>query len=46
MIGRTVTSADGKTTGVVKEVKLYSDGIIAVLDTGKELVIGPGVIMK
>ncbi|AEG03235.1 flagellar hook assembly protein FlgD [Sinorhizobium meliloti WSM1022] len=46
VIGRTVTSADGKTTGVVKEVKLYSDGIIAVLDTGKELVIGPGVIMK
>ncbi|PST26139.1 flagellar basal body rod modification protein [Mesorhizobium plurifarium] len=46
VIGRTVTSADGKTTGVVKEVKLYSDGIIAVLDTGKELVIGPGVIVK
>ncbi|ABR59140.1 flagellar hook assembly protein FlgD [Sinorhizobium medicae] len=46
VIGRTVTSADGKTTGVVKEVKLYSDGIIAVLDTGKELVIGPGVKVK
>ena len=46
VIGKTVTSADGKTTGVVKEVKLYSDGIIAVLDTGKELVVGPGVTMK
>lgn len=46
VIGRTVTSADGKTTGVVKEVKLYSDGIIAVLDSGKELVIGPGVKVK
>ncbi|MDK1378023.1 MULTISPECIES: flagellar hook assembly protein FlgD [unclassified Sinorhizobium] len=46
VIGKTVTSADGKTTGVVKEVKLYSDGIIAVLDTGKELVIGPGVKVK
>ncbi len=46
VIGRTVTSEDGKTTGVVKEVKLYSDGIIAVLDNGKELVIGPGVNVK
>jgi len=46
VIGKTVTSADGKTTGVVKEVKLYSDGIIAVLDTKEELVIGPGVTIK
>ncbi|OBZ92765.1 flagellar basal body rod modification protein [Pararhizobium polonicum] len=46
VIGKTVTSADGLTTGVVKEVKLYSDGIIAVLDTGKELVVGPGVTVK
>ena len=46
VIGKTVTSADGKTTGVVKEVKLYSDGIIAVLDSKKELVIGPGVTIK
>lgn len=46
VIGKTVTSADGKTTGVVKEVKLYSDGIIAVLDNKTELVIGPGVTIK
>jgi flagellar basal-body rod modification protein FlgD len=46
VIGKTVTSADGKTTGVVKEVKLYSDGIIAVLDNKAELVIGPGVTIK
>jgi len=46
VIGKTVTSSDGKTTGVVKEVKLYSDGIIAVLDTGKELAVGPGVTVK
>ena len=46
VIGKTVTSADGKTTGVVKEVKLYSDGIIAVLDNKEELVIGPGVTIK
>ncbi|WP_455854879.1 flagellar hook assembly protein FlgD [Ensifer canadensis] len=46
VIGKTVTNADGTVTGVVKEVKLYSDGIIAVLDNGKELVIGPGVKVK
>lgn len=45
-IGKTVTSADGKTTGIVKEVTLYSDGIVATLDTGKTLVIGPGVKIK
>lgn len=46
MIGKQVTSADGAVTGVVKEVKLYSDGIIGVLDTGKEIVVGPGVTVR
>ena len=46
VIGRTVTSDDGKTTGVVKEVTLYNDGIVATLDSGKKLVIGPGVTVK
>jgi flagellar basal-body rod modification protein FlgD len=27
----------------VKEVTLYNDGIVAKLDSGKTLVIGPGV---
>ncbi len=43
LIGKTVTSADGSMTGTVKEVKLYSDGIIAVLDNGKEVPMLPGV---
>jgi flagellar basal-body rod modification protein FlgD len=46
VIGKTVTSEDGETTGVVKEVKLYSDGIIAVLENGDELVVGPGVTIS
>lgn len=46
VIGKTVTSADGKTTGVVKEVTLYSDGIIALLENGTKLPIGPGVSIK
>ena len=43
VIGRTVTSEDGKISGVVKEVTLYTDGIVATLDSGEKLVIGPGV---
>jgi flagellar basal-body rod modification protein FlgD len=43
IIGRTITSADGETTGKVTEVRLFSDGIIAVLEGGKEVVVGPGV---
>ena len=46
VIGRTVTSQDGKVSGVVAEVALYNDGIVATLDSGEKLVIGPGVIVK
>ena len=46
VIGRTVTSDDGKVSGIVKEVTLYNDGIVATLDSGKKLVIGPGVTVK
>ena len=43
IIGRTVTSADGETTGKVEEVRLVSNGIVAVLESGKEITMGPGV---
>lgn len=43
IIGRTVTSADGATTGKVTEVKLISNGIVAVLEGGKEITMGAGV---
>ena len=46
LIGRQLTSADGKTTGVVKEVRLASDGLIAVLNDGKEVPVLPGVVVK
>ena len=46
VMGRTVTSDDGATSGVVKEVTLYNGGIVATLDSGKKLVIGPGVTVK
>jgi flagellar basal-body rod modification protein FlgD len=43
IIGRTVTSADGETTGKVEEVRLISNGIVAVLESGQEITVGPGV---
>ncbi|MBN9237158.1 MULTISPECIES: flagellar hook assembly protein FlgD [Phyllobacteriaceae] len=46
LIGRQLTSADGKDTGVVKEVKLASDGLIAILANGKEVPVLPGVSIK
>ena len=46
LIGRTVTSADGDLTGKVKSVKITSDGLIATLDNGKVMAIGPGVVIS
>lgn len=43
LIGRTITSADGKVTGKVAEVRLLSDGIVAVLEGGEEITVGPGI---
>ncbi len=43
IIGRTITSADGETTGKVEEVRLVSNGIVAVVEGGKEVVVGAGV---
>jgi flagellar basal-body rod modification protein FlgD len=46
IIGRSITSADGKTTGVVSSVRLASSGLIAVLQDGTEVAVGPGVSVK
>ena len=46
LIGHEVTSADGKTTGVVTEVKVKSDGMVAVLEGGGEITIGEGIVIK
>lgn len=43
LIGRTITSADGTQTGVVKEVRLVTGGAVAVLQNGGEVTIGAGV---
>jgi len=46
IIGRTITSADETVSGVVEEVKVYSDGLIAVLDTGDQVLVGAGVTIR
>ena len=46
IIGKTVSSLDGETTGVVKEVQIMSDGAVAVLEDGTKLVVGPGMVIK
>jgi len=46
LIGRSITSADGKTTGVVASVKLASNGLIAVLQDGMQVSVGAGVSIK
>ncbi|MBC2887557.1 flagellar hook assembly protein FlgD [Ochrobactrum sp. CM-21-5] len=42
-IGRTLTSADGTITGVVKSVTIQQSGMLAELEDGNTLLIGQGV---
>ncbi|MBZ9660224.1 flagellar hook assembly protein FlgD [Mesorhizobium sp. ESP-6-4] len=46
LIGRSITSADGQTTGTVASVTLSSSGLIAVLQDGTEVPVGAGVSIK
>lgn len=43
LIGKTVTSADDKVTGIVKEVEVYADGVIAITQGGDKVLIQAGV---
>ncbi len=42
-IGKTITSADEKTSGVVASVRVYSDTMVATTTEGKEIPIVVGV---
>ena len=46
LIGKTVTSADGETTGVVKSVEVNSDGLTATTEDGKKIVIQSGITVS
>jgi flagellar basal-body rod modification protein FlgD len=42
-IGKTITSADEKTSGVIASVRVYSDTMVATTTEGKEIPITVGV---
>ncbi|MGV8938436.1 MAG: flagellar hook assembly protein FlgD [Allorhizobium sp.] len=42
-VGKTLTSADGKTTGIVASVKVYSDSLVATTVDGTDIPITVGV---
>jgi flagellar basal-body rod modification protein FlgD len=46
MVGLTITSADGATTGVVKSVRIDSSGATAVLADGSQVPVGAGVTVS
>lgn len=46
ILGRTVTSMDGKISGVVVSSTLTTTGVTATLDNGQQLAIGPGVLVQ
>lgn len=43
LVGKTVTSSDGKTTGVVASVAINSDGLTATTKDGHEITIETGI---
>ncbi|MFK0384923.1 MULTISPECIES: flagellar hook assembly protein FlgD [Rhizobium/Agrobacterium group] len=43
LVGKTVKSADDKVTGIVKEVEVYADGVIAITESGDKVLIQAGV---
>jgi flagellar basal-body rod modification protein FlgD len=43
LLGKTVASPDGKISGKVESLRVTTNGLIAVLEGGKELAIGPGI---
>lgn len=43
LIGKYITSADGEIAGNIREVRLYSDGILAILANGDQIPVWAGV---
>ena len=45
VIGRTITSSDGAISGEVASVRIVSGGAVAVLTSGREVLLGAGVVI-
>ena len=46
VIGRTVSTADGKISGEVLSVTIASDGAVAKLKGGEQILLGPGIVVS
>lgn len=46
VIGRTISTADGKISGQVTSVTIVSEGAVAKLTSGEQILLGPGVIVS
>jgi flagellar basal-body rod modification protein FlgD len=46
LIGKHISSADGATKGIVKAVEINSDGLNAILENGKEVLVTTGVTVS
>jgi flagellar basal-body rod modification protein FlgD len=46
LIGKQISTMDGKAGGIVKEVELYSDGTVLVLDNGTKVPMGSSFVVR
>jgi flagellar basal-body rod modification protein FlgD len=43
LVGKTLTNADGTVTGKIEQIRIFDDGLVAVLEGGEEVAVGSGV---
>ena len=46
LIGRQIETMDGKAVGVVKEIEMYADGTVLVLDNGAKVPMGSSIVIR
>jgi flagellar basal-body rod modification protein FlgD len=45
VIGRNIATADGSVSGKCVSVAIFSDGVVATLEGGQRLMLGPGIVI-
>jgi flagellar basal-body rod modification protein FlgD len=46
LIGRTVSAPDGSATGIVRAVQTSDQGLVAILNDGREVALASGVVIS
>jgi flagellar basal-body rod modification protein FlgD len=46
LVGKTLTNADGSVTGKIEQIRIFDDGLVAVLEGGQEVVVRSGVTIS